>query len=100
MSRSKTRRASTKRRSAVERARSVPWAALVQAGVVVHGRWRRLSAKDRARAMRLVRDSHGRLSRLGAKERDELRRLLRKADLKGLGPELMALRARRRRKHR
>jgi hypothetical protein len=102
MSRSKTKRATGKGRSAVDRARSVPWAALLQAGVVVHRRWRRLSDKDRERLMRLMRESQGRITRLGAKEREELRRLVRKADLMGLAPELMALRRharRRRRRH-
>jgi hypothetical protein len=43
-----------------------------------------------------MRDSKGRLSNLSAKERDELRRLVRKADLKGLGRDLLALRGGRR----
>jgi hypothetical protein len=87
---------------AVDRARSLPWAALLQAGAVVHGRWRRLSDKDRARAMQLLRKSQGRITKLGSKEREELRRLVRKADLKGMGRELIALRRGRwrRRRHR
>jgi hypothetical protein len=50
--------------------------------------------------MRLMRESQGRLTRLGSKERDELRGLVRKADLKGLAPELFALRKGGRRRRR
>jgi hypothetical protein len=98
MSRSMTQRG--KGGKAVDRARSLPWAALLQAGGVLYSRWRRLSDKDRARLMRLMRESQGRLTRLGAKERDELRGLVRKADLKGLAPELLALRKGGRRRRR
>jgi hypothetical protein len=79
-------------RGAVDRARSVPWAAVLQVCGILYSRWRRLSDKDRARAVRLMRESQGRLTRLGSKERDELRGLVRKADLRGLGSELLALR--------
>jgi hypothetical protein len=99
MSRSKTKQ--SKGAGAVDRARSLPWAALLQAAGVLYSRWRRLSDKDRARLMRMMRESQGRLTKLGVKERDELRGLVRKADLKGLAPELLALRkgGRRRRRH-
>jgi hypothetical protein len=101
MVRSKTKQGKAKGQSALEKARGVPWAALLQVGVVLQGRWRRLSEKDRERVVAMMRQSQGRLGRLGTRERGELRRLVRKADLKGLGPELLALRgARRRRKHR
>jgi hypothetical protein len=98
MSRSVPRR--SKGANAVERARSLPWAALLQAGGVLYSRWRRLSEKDRVRLMRLMRESQGRLTRLGSKERDELRGLVRKADLNGLAPELFALRKGGRRRRR
>jgi hypothetical protein len=46
--------------------------------------------------MRLMRDSRGRLSNLTGKEREELKRLVGKADLKGMGRDLLALRRGRR----
>ena len=98
MSRSMTKR--SKGAGAIDRARSLPWAAFLQAGGVLYSRWRRLSEKDRARLRRLMRESQGRLTRLGAKERDELRGLVRKADLRGLAPELLALRKGGRRRRR
>ena len=90
MSRSMTKRG--KGSGAVDRARSIPWAAVLQVLGIVYSRWRRLSDRDRARVMRLMRESQGRLTRLGSKERNELRGLVRKADLKGLGSELLTLR--------
>jgi hypothetical protein len=83
-------------KATLARTKSLPWAAALQAGMVLRSRWRALSDKDRARLIRLMRDSKGRLSNLSAKERDELRRLVRKADLKGLGRDLLALRGGRR----
>jgi hypothetical protein len=83
-----------------DRAKSVPWAGLLQAGAVLYSRWRRLSDKDRARLTRMMRESRGRLTRLGEKERAELRGLVRKVDLKGLGPELLAARKGGRRRRR
>jgi hypothetical protein len=68
--------------------------------MVLRSRWRRLSEKDRARLLRLVRDSRGRISNLSRKERDELKRLVGKADLKGIGRDLVALRGGRRRRKR
>jgi hypothetical protein len=87
-------------KSSVDRAKDLPWVALLQAGMVLRSRWRKLSEKDRARVLALLRDSHGRLSNLSAKEREELRRLAGKADLKGIGRELFALRGGRRRRRR
>jgi hypothetical protein len=100
MVRPKTKQRSTKGKPALERARDLPWAVLLQVGVVLHSRWRRLSEKDRRRVIAMMRESQGRLGRLGTKERGELRRLVRKADLKGVGAELLALRGARRRKRR
>ena len=80
----------------VERVRNLPWAAALQVSLVLGRRWRNLSEKDRARLVRIVRDSKGRLSNLTAKERDDLRRLARKADLRGIGRDLVALRGGRR----
>jgi hypothetical protein len=79
-----------------ERVRSLPWAAALQVSMVLGRRWRNLSEKDRARLVRIARDSRGRLSNLTAKEREDLRRLARKADLRGVGRDLLALRGGRR----
>jgi hypothetical protein len=89
-----------KAKAALERTKSLPWAAALQAGMVLRSRWRGLSQKDRDRLIRLMRDSRGRLSNLSGRERSELRRLVRKADLKGMGRDLLALRGRRGRKRR
>jgi hypothetical protein len=87
--------------SPLQRAKALPWALLLQAGVVIGKRWRALSAKDRARISRLARESRGRPSNLGARERRELRKLIGKLDLKGAGRELVSLaRGGRRRKRR
>jgi hypothetical protein len=94
-------RSQSRARATLERTKSLPWAAALQAGIVLRGRWKRLSEKDRARLVRLVRGSRGRLSNLSGKERAELGRLVGKADLKGIGRDLLALRhGRRRHKHR
>lgn len=86
-----------------ERAKALPWAALLQAVVVIGRHWRELSEKDRARLSGLVRDSGGRLGNLSGKERAELRKLAGKLDLKGIGSELTGLargrRTRRKRRH-
>jgi hypothetical protein len=76
---------------AVSRLKALPWAALLQAGVIVGRRWRALSEKDRARLTRLLRESGGRLGNLSSKERNELGKLVRKLDLKGVGSELRPL---------
>jgi len=89
-----------KAKAALERGKSLPWAAALQAGMVLRSRWRGLSQKDRDRLIRLMRDSRGRLSNLSGRERNELQRLVRKADLKGIGRDLLALRGRRGRKRR
>jgi hypothetical protein len=75
------------------RLRSIPWTTLLQGGVVVGSRWRRLSAKERERLRELMRQSRGRVDNLSDKDRKELRRLAGKLDLKGMGKELLALRA-------
>ena len=79
------------------RLKAIPWATLLQGGVVVGSRWRRLSAKERERLRALVRRSRGRVDNLSVKERKELRKLAGKLDLKGMGKELLALRAVRKR---
>jgi hypothetical protein len=76
----------------VEKARALPWAAALQALVVVGRRWRGLSVKDRERLRGLLAESGGRVNRLTAKERKELRKLAGKLDLKGMGRDLLALR--------
>ena len=90
----------SKRERAVSGLKAVPWTLLLQVGLVLDRRWRRLSEKERARLLRLLRESRGRLDRLSAKQRDEMRKLVRKLDLIGGGRELLPLvrerRARRR----
>jgi hypothetical protein len=83
-------------KTARDRVKTLPWAAALQAGIVLRGRWKRLSEKDRQRLVRLMRQSRGRLRNLSGKERDELRRLAGKADVKGMGRDLLALRRGRR----
>jgi hypothetical protein len=73
------------------RLKALPWAAVLQAGMVVGDRWRSLSEKERLRARRLLRESGGRLSKLTPKERKELRQLAGKLDLKGMGRDLLPL---------
>jgi hypothetical protein len=96
-------RSSHTSKSKRERAKALPWAALLQAVVVIGRHWRELSEKDRARLSGLVRDSGGRLGNLSSKERVELRKLAGKLDLKGIGSELTGLargrRTRRKRRH-
>jgi hypothetical protein len=91
----------------LSRVKALPWAGLLQAGMVLARRWQALSEKDRARLTRLVRDRlhvrRGRTGRLSVKERHELRRLVGKLDVKGARNELVALLGagrRRRRKRR
>jgi len=69
----------------------MPWAALLQASVVIGSRWWALSESDRARIGRLLRESRGWPANLSAKERKELRKLVVKYDLKGAGSELLLL---------
>jgi hypothetical protein len=86
--------------------KALPWATLLQAGVVLGKRWRALSDKDRARLRSLVRHRlrprRGRLGNVSLKERRELRSLVGKLDVKGARKELLALLGggRRRRKRR
>jgi hypothetical protein len=83
-----------------ERLKELPWMAVLQGVVLVGRRWRSLSAKDRARLGRLVRDSQGRVGNLSRKERAELRKLVGKLDIRGLAGDLASLargRGRRRR---
>jgi hypothetical protein len=71
--------------------RALPWALLLRAAVLIGRRWHALSAKDRARLARLLRDSRGRASNLSTRERVELRKLLGRLQLRGLAGELIAL---------
>ena len=76
---------------APSRVKALPWAAVLQAVVVIGKRWSALSGKDRARLTGLLRESRGRFGKLSAKERLELRRLTGKLDLKGTARELLPL---------
>jgi hypothetical protein len=78
-------------KSGTDRVKGVPWLLLLQAVVILGKRWSALSAKDRARLTRLVRQSRGRVRNLSAKERMELRKLSRRLDVKGAGGELLPL---------
>jgi hypothetical protein len=73
------------------RIRALPWAVLLQAGILVGGRISELSEKERARVARLIRDSRGRPGNLTSKERQELRKLLAKLDVKSMGRDLLPL---------
>jgi len=86
-----SKRATATKATASERVRALPWATILQAGVLIGRRWRSLSAKDRARLRRLVGDSRGRLGTLSVKQRLELRRLVGKLDLRGLAGELAGI---------
>jgi hypothetical protein len=87
----RTRKSEAEEKSAKSRLRALPWAALVQGGVVVGRRVADLSAKDRARLARLLRESRGWPGRLAPKDRAELRKLLGKLDPKALSRELLPL---------
>jgi hypothetical protein len=89
-------RTSNKSSSRVDKAKALPWAALLQGVVVVGRRWKGLSASDRQRIKKLLAESGGRVNTLSAKQRKELRKLAGKLDLKGMGRELVALRGGRR----
>lgn len=89
----RTPRKSRSSKSRAEKVKALPWAALLQGGVVVGRRWKDLSAKDRERLGNLLRESRGRLGNLTEKERRELRKLAGKLDLKAMGGELLALRS-------
>lgn len=87
----RTSRSTRTPKSSRSRVRALPWAGLLQAGVLVGKRWKSLSEKERARLTQLLRDSGGRVGNLSAKERKEFRRLAGKLDLKGMGGELLGL---------
>ncbi len=88
-------------KSKLERVKALPWALLLQMGLVLGRRWRSLSDKDRARLATLTRESRGRLSNLSAKERRELKKLVGKLHPRRTARDLVLLtRARRRRKRR
>jgi hypothetical protein len=88
-------------KSKLKHVRDLPWALLLQMGVVLGKRWRSLSSKDRAHLTRLTRESQGRLGNLSDKQRKELKKLVGKLDLKSTIRELVLLtRARRWRKRR
>ena len=88
-------------KSKLQRVKDLPWALLLQMGLVLGKRWRSLSAKDRARLTELTRESRGRLGNLSAKERRELKKLVGKLHPKRTARDLVLLtRARRRRKRR
>jgi hypothetical protein len=98
---SKSSKQSEQAKSVLKRVKDVPWALLLQVGVVLGKRWRSLSAKDRARLTELTRESRGRLGNLSAKERRELKKLVGKLDPKRTAREVVLLtRARRWRKRR
>jgi hypothetical protein len=78
-------------KSKLTRLRSLPWAVLLQVGTVIGRRWRSLSANDRARLVRLTRESRGRMGNLSAKERRELRKLVGKLDFKRMSRELLPI---------
>jgi hypothetical protein len=88
-------------KSKLRRVKDLPWALLLQIGLVLGKRWRSLSAKDRTRLTELTRESRGRLDNLSAKERRELKKLVGKLHPKRTARDLVLLtRARRRRKRR
>jgi hypothetical protein len=87
-------------RSRKELLGALPWATLLQAGLVVSRRMGELSKKDRARLATLVRESRGRPGALGEKERAELAKLLKKIDVRAMGREMLPLVGRRGRKRR
>jgi hypothetical protein len=74
-----------------KRLKTLPWAAILQTGVLLTKRWLALSEKERKRLLGLLRDSHGRVSNLSVRERLELRKLLGKLEPKGTAREVRAL---------
>ena len=81
----------SEKRTGREMVAAVPWAALLQAGIVVSRRLNDLSKKDREKLTRLLRESHGRPSALSEKEREELRKLIGKIDLRKMGSDMLPL---------
>jgi hypothetical protein len=97
----KSSKQSKQDKSKLARVKDLPWALLLQMGVVLGRRWRSLSTKDRERLTRLTRESQGRLSNLSEKQRKELKKLVGKLEPKRTSRELVLLtRARRWRKRR
>jgi hypothetical protein len=86
-------RTAKKPSSKVDRAKALPWAAMLQGVFVVGRRWGRLTVNERERLRALLAESGGRLNSLSSKQRKELNKLAGKLDLKGMAGELMALRA-------
>jgi hypothetical protein len=76
----------------LSRLKAIPWAILLEAGLVVRGRWRSLPQRERAQLIGLARRSRGRPGNLSPKERAELRRLITRLDARGLAGEIAALR--------
>jgi hypothetical protein len=88
-------------KSKLDRVKDVPWALLLQMGLVLGRRWRALSAKDRARLTELTRKSRGHLGGLSKKEHKEFKKLVGKLHPKRTARDLVLLtRARRRRRRR
>jgi hypothetical protein len=73
------------------RLRAVPWTVVLYGGLALGERVNRLSARDRARLGRLLRESRGWPGRLDPRDRGELRTLIGKLDLPGMGRELTPL---------
>ena len=96
---SKSSKRAERASSKLKRVKDVPWALLLQIGVVLGKRWRSLSAKERARLTQLTRESQGRLSNLSGKQRKELKKLVGKLDPKRTSRELVLLTRARRRRH-
>ncbi len=78
-------------KSTVDRAKALPWALMLQAGFVVGNRLSKLTASERERLLKLLRDSGGRLNSLTEKERKELSKIAGKLDLRGMSGELLPL---------
>lgn len=74
------------------RAKAFPWMLLVEAGLLVRGRWRSLPQRERDQLVLLARRSHGWPGNLTPRERAELRRLMLRLDTRSLPGELAALR--------
>jgi hypothetical protein len=77
--------------SKLARLKTLPWALLLEGGLVVRGRWRSLSERDREAVLGLARRSRGWPGNLSASERSELGRLLVSLDLQDLARELVWL---------
>lgn len=89
MSHSKHSEKSSK--SAVDRAKALPWALMLQAGFVVGNRLSKLTSSERDRLAKLLRESGGRLGNLSEKDRKELSKIAGKLDLRGMSGELLPL---------